>query len=230
MVDRTLPAATIEAALDDMERARDAATSAMQRLRSATLLADPAPGETSAPLDIERGATPLYLRTAGRPPLRLVAHPADRLLRLGVEPALSLLPEAMDSREARVMLIAIAMQESRAIHRVQIGGPARGFWQFERGGGVAGVLRHAASREHAVAACERLGYAPDVGACYTAIADNDVLAGVFARLLLWTLPQALPDTPEEGWRQYLDAWRPGKPHPGAWPQCWDIAQHTVAPG
>ena len=43
MVDRTLPDATIEAALDDMERARDAATSAMQRLRSLTALDDPSP-------------------------------------------------------------------------------------------------------------------------------------------------------------------------------------------
>ena len=41
--------------------------------------------------------------------------------------AFSLLPPNMDSREARVMLLAIGMQESRFKHRKQIGGPAKGF-------------------------------------------------------------------------------------------------------
>jgi hypothetical protein len=41
---------------------------------------------------------------------------------------------------------------------------------------------------------------------------------VFARLLLFTLPAPLPlqSDPDEGWRQYLDAWRPGTPHLATW--------------
>ena len=61
---------------------------------------------------------------------------------------MQLLPAKMDSPQARAMLKAIALQESRFEHRKQIGGPARGFWQFEQGGGVRGVLNHPYSREH----------------------------------------------------------------------------------
>ena len=60
------------------------------------------------------------------------------------------------------MLLAIGLQESRLTHRRQIGGPARGLWQFERGGGVAGVLRHAASRDHALSVCDARRVAPGV--------------------------------------------------------------------
>ena len=49
------------------------------------------------------------------------------------------------------MLVTIAGQESAWTHRRQINGPARGFWQFERGGGVAGVIAHPASRQIAAA-------------------------------------------------------------------------------
>ena len=51
-------------------------------------------------------------------------------------PGLKLLPPKFDTPEARVMMLAIGMQESRFLHRKQIGGPARGFFQFEEGGGV----------------------------------------------------------------------------------------------
>ena len=67
------------------------------------------------------------------------------VLRLAIEPALLLLPARMESAEATVMLLAIGLQESRLEHRRQIKGPARSFWQAEKGGGmVHGVLRHPA--------------------------------------------------------------------------------------
>src|SRR3546814_4167946 len=58
-----------------------------------------------------------------------------------IKPALKLLPKQMDSREARVLLLAIGLQESGFEHRWQVidrrrpnrKGPARGFWQFELG-------------------------------------------------------------------------------------------------
>ena len=144
--------------------------------------------------------------------------------------ALSLLPERMDSPEARVLLLAIGLQESRFKNRTQGGGPARGLWQFEANGGVRGVLEHHASAAHAITVCERLLYPPSVAVVYNAIAHNDVLAACFARLLLWTAPAPLPALGDAGgaWRYYLAQWRPGKPYPGSWEslyrQAWEHIQ------
>lgn len=146
--------------------------------------------------------------------------------------AAALLPAKMDSAPARAMLLAIGLQESRFLHRRQIGGPARGFWQFERGGGVSGVLRHPASRPLLGLALPELFYeSAETGYLHEAIAHHDVLACVFARLLLWTLPGKLPERGEHdgSWEQYLDAWRPGKPHPSSWQDFYDQAWGLVAP-
>ncbi|MGE8617616.1 MAG: hypothetical protein ACN6O0_07325, partial [Achromobacter spanius] len=118
-----------------------------------------------------------------------------------ITPALALLPARMDTAEARVMLLAIALQESRFVHRRQIGGPARGFWQFEKGsrasrGGVWGVFLHAASRDHLPALCKARSVACDPDAIYAALEYDDVLAAGVARLLLWTDPKALPQIGE----------------------------------
>ena len=144
--------------------------------------------------------------------------------------ACSLLPARMDTLAARAMLLAIGLQESRFEHRRQVSGPARGFFQFEAMG-VNEVLQHPASRAHAERALTALCYrAPFlVTSCHQAIEHNDVLACVFARLLLRTLPAPLPDRhqPALAWRQYLDAWRPGKPHRDSWDayyaQAWALA-------
>jgi hypothetical protein len=145
----------------------------------------------------------------------------------------ALLPTAMNTPEAHAMLLAIGLQESDSFRaRRQYGnGPARGFWQFERGGGVTGVLGHPSTSEAAAAVCTALVYKPKVTICYTAIEHNDVLACCFARLLLWTLPERLPmrDQPDRGWAQYLKAWRPGKPHPDEWPQNFATAWAVVQP-
>lgn len=137
--------------------------------------------------------------------------------------ALSLLPERMDSPEARVMLIAIGLQESRFTHRRQVRGPAHGFWQFEQGNsksraGVWGVLAHHATAGHVLDVCAALCYPTDADTIYQALPDNDTLAACFARLLLWTHPRALPalGDAEGAWGYYLDTWRPGKPHRGTW--------------
>lgn len=138
--------------------------------------------------------------------------------------ACSLLPPALDTPNAKAMLWAIGLQESRLDARRQIGGPARGFWQFELGG-VRGVLNHRASQSIIRSVLDRLDYdyAPETS--YTAIEHNDVLAFAYARLLLYTLPQPLPErtNPAEGWRQYADAWRPGKPHRETWDALFERA-------
>ena len=145
-------------------------------------------------------------------------------------PALTLLPSNMDTPAARAMLLAIALQESRIIYRHQVGGPAHSYFQFELGGGVRGVLKHPASKSHAQAVLASLDYDPesDPASVYEAMEHNDILAAGMARLLLWTLPTALPgpDDPEAGWKTYIAAWRPGKPHRSTWnsfyAQAWSL--------
>ena len=83
---------------------------------------------------------------------------------------LRLLPAAMNTRKARVLMYAIALQESRFTHRRQIGGPARGFWQFERGGGVRGVMTHPSSARYARSACEIVGVPFEAAAIHQAMA------------------------------------------------------------
>lgn len=137
---------------------------------------------------------------------------------LYIAPGMAVLPERMDSTPARAMLHAIALQESGFRHRRQIRGPARGWWQFEPIG-VRGVLEHRATRTTAEQACALLGYsAADYKSLCNAIEHNDMLACAFARLLLWRLPNALPAREDEdgAWYQYIDTWRPGKPHRERW--------------
>lgn len=147
--------------------------------------------------------------------------------------AFSLLPAQMDSPQARAMLTAIGLQESRFLHRRQMGnGPARGWWQFEMGG-VEGVLSHHASRPTAEALCVLMGYDPaDERGVHLAIEHNDILAACFARLLLWTDPRLLPtaEKPVDGWAQYLACWRPGKPHASTWNGHFATAWATMPPG
>lgn len=160
--------------------------------------------------------------------------------------AMSLLPPTMNTPAAQAMLIATGLQESQFLERRQGGnGPARGFWQFERDGGTRGVLQHPATRDHALEALRRLRYQKDGRVITSAeilhakLEDNDVLACVFARLLLFTVPARLPQRAEsqEAWKQYLEAWRPGKPRPETWKayffEAWervDLARDTLPGG
>lgn len=128
-----------------------------------------------------------------------------------------LLPGRYDSLDARVMLLAIGAQESEFRYRQQVGGPARGYWQFEQGGGVRGVLTHSATRLQALAVCHMRAVAPVESDVYAALASDDLLACAFARLLLWTDPATLPrDDAGVAWDYYLRTWRPGKPRQDAW--------------
>jgi hypothetical protein len=150
------------------------------------------------------------------------------LLHAAISPALSLLDAKLDSIPARAMLIAIALQESGLKARVQVldagkdwwesrPGPAHSFWQFEAGG-VSAVLGNNRTRQIVDPVLAQMAYPRMVTTVHDAVTHNDVLAAVFARALLYSAPWALPaqNAPEEGWRQYLWAWRPGKPHEGTW--------------
>lgn len=137
--------------------------------------------------------------------------------------ALTLLPSAMDTPEARVMLLAIGQQESRFEHTRQIVngqpiGPAKGYWQFERGGGCKGVVEHDASRYWMSRVCVARGVVFTATAIWNAIETDHVLAAAAARLLLFTDPRRLPglDDPAPAWNLYMRTWRPGKPHRQTW--------------
>ena len=95
-------------------------------------------------------------------------------------------------------------------------------------GGVKGVLNHPATHTPARKLCEARRIKPVMADVHDALAWDDVLAAGMARLLLYSLPDPLPTTAEEGWRQYVEAWRPGKPHPEKWPQSWGEAGAVVA--
>lgn len=151
-----------------------------------------------------------------------------QITQTAIDPALDLLPSRMDTPEARVVLLAIGMQESRFVHRRQIKGPARGFWQFEQGGGVRGVLNHDASAPHANMICSVRGVWPKAESVYQALEKDDVLSAAFARLLLWTDPKPMPTDKEAAWALYERTWRPGKPHRQTWDAFFDAAQQYVA--
>ncbi len=157
----------------------------------------------------------------------------DRILAVrdaAIVPALQLLPAAMNTQRAQVMLYAIGLQESALEHRVQHGGgPARGLWQFERGGGVRGVLMHEASQEYARWVCSMRDVQPTTLSAWRALEHDDVLAAAFARLLLWTDPRALPAVGDEpgAWALYLRCWRPGKPRPEKWTAYYRAAVAAV---
>ena len=118
----------------------------------------------------------------------------------------------MRSAQASVLLLAIQLQEAPNQEQKQIGGPAVGTYQFERGGGIAGVLRHEASQALAVAVCKALGVAATVEGVAIALQNaNDTLDAALARLLLWTDRAALPAVGdvEGAFQTYLRVWRPG---------------------
>ncbi len=131
--------------------------------------------------------------------------------------------DAADDRAA-----GIRARAPRPSHRERQPGPARGWWQFERAGGVAGVMRHPASAALARNLCQACHVpfsAPHIWRC---LEGHDVLAAGFARLLLWTDPTPLPTDHAGGWDYYLNNWRPGKPHPAKWPGYWRQAGEALA--
>ena len=159
--------------------------------------------------------------------------PLDRrrwVLAHAITPALSELPDLPSEAAAVQMLLTIAGVESGCLYRRQFPVPhAMGLWQFERAGGVAGVLTHRATQALARKAVERRGIGPDAGAVWKALEQDDVLAGIFARLLLLTDPPALPVSDVAARACYLRTWRPGKPCSAAkWSQSWEMARTAIA--
>ncbi|MEG0413473.1 MAG: hypothetical protein RR584_11505 [Comamonas sp.] len=162
--------------------------------------------------------------------MNLIDNTARGALVPALERLSTLVRRPLDSGLAKVLLLAIGLQESALIHRRQLGGgPARGLWQFEpgsarKGGGVWGVFTHKASRELVLAWCLECGVLCSPAEIYKAIEHDDVFAAGIARLLMWTDAVALPRNRSAAWGMYAKRlWRPGKPHPEKWPLCWAAA-------
>jgi len=96
-------------------------------------------------------------------------------------------------------------------------------------GGVRGVMTHRSTSSIARDLLMRLSIPVTVEAAHAALEFNDLLAVGFARLNLLWLPGTLPgpDDSAEGWRQYIEAWRPGKPHVGTWSKWYSTAWEAL---
>lgn len=158
-----------------------------------------------------------------------------KLLRTAIIPAaIELAPFGVtDSLQSRRLLLAIALQESRIEHRRQVSsdgtesGPAASFWQFEKGGGCKGVLEHRTAAPAMRQVCASFNVEANALALWEAMRYQDIVAACAARLLVSTLPAALPETAMDGWAQYISAWRPGKPKPDTWSANWATADAAV---
>lgn len=129
-----------------------------------------------------------------------------------------------------IQLIATCLQESGLTERRQRNnGPARGLAQFEKGGGVHGVMTHKASKGLAKILTASRNVSWDEKAVWSALEFDDVLAIGVARLLYWTDAKALPlrGDIEGAWELYLRVWRPGKPHRERWTGNYNTAVTTV---
>jgi hypothetical protein len=156
----------------------------------------------------------------------------EHTARFTLPAAFALLPAPMQSPAAAALLLAIGLQESRFQERQQLGGSALGFWQFEVNG-VRGVLDH--ERTHVAIASAlhamRYDHTLSAGELHPILEHNDVIAACFARCLLWTSPQPLPDVRHalNGWDLYRQTWRPGRPRRSTWNNHYLIGWQTVQP-
>ena len=162
-----------------------------------------------------------------------------QLLHSDVRPALLRMFPQFQGRTPECMLLTIAGQETNLAYVYQMdsqGKPiqtlARGLWQFELVG-VEGCLNHPANGWLAPF-LEQNGFAgltPEM--IHWALPASTSLATWLARANLWWYaedliePIADYDHAEAAWQQYLDIWRPGKPHRETWDAHWLAAVEAV---
>lgn len=150
-----------------------------------------------------------------------------------------LFPAAWNSIEARLLIGAIDMQETKFTTRRQIirwasdgkpvFGPAVSFGQFEQGGGIKGVMTHPASSYYAKELCRLRGIGIGARDVWVAMQTDDVLGYGFARLLLRTDPKPLPRIGDvaAAYACYNELWRPGVKRPNDWPDSYAAAVKGV---
>ncbi|MDR3012719.1 MAG: M15 family metallopeptidase [Chitinispirillales bacterium] len=157
-----------------------------------------------------------------------------------IDPALAELAEGgvRVTDAARGMLYAAGLQESNLTARFQAmpassavrKGEGRGLWQM-RVDDVNRVLVGGSTRARAETAAN--GYAGSVNphAVWATLEYDDILAAIFARLMLWPDPAALPEPTganERGaWDYYVRCWRPAPPRQQDWTANWRAAVEAV---
>lgn len=167
----------------------------------------------------------------------------EHLLRFTFPAAYSLLPPALESRAATVLVLAIAIQRTGLSDRRQRGGgPARSFWLFDRGetlrigatGGLAAVLAHPSSGPMLLKVLAALQYpvAPIqevLRVLMLATEHNDVLAAACALAALQTLtvPLAVAGDAAGAYRNYAEVWQPGRMLSTDWEANYDAALTAV---
>lgn len=161
-----------------------------------------------------------------------------QVIESAVKPAYAILGSKYNTVEATLMSLAIGGQESKFQSRRQIitkngklvpEGPAVSFWQFEKGGGIRGVMRHKASEALARRLCAVRGVEFTANAVFAAMQHDDVLGAGMTRLLLLTDPHKLPKigNVDEAWACYTRIWRPGKPHIATWAKAYQNAREAL---
>jgi hypothetical protein len=175
--------------------------------------------------------------------LHEIINPALKELELhGIKP----------SDKARKMLLTIAQKEAGPELEARYqhgGGPARGLWQFERIA-VLDVMTRPNTTAQAMFALgdRRLPYTYNaktsmnhqtIITVHEALAQDDRLAAIFARLNLWNHKAPLPELHdgEGAFQQYLAVWRPGAWANGtregrrkiedAWHVAWDRSERAM---
>lgn len=144
-------------------------------------------------------------------------------------PSCGLAPLSMNTQQSRLMLMAAAGQESGWTNRMQIGGPARGLWQFDMTA-VLDLQAHPVCGPLVLAACAMWDVPSDPATIYEAIAWHDPLACHMARLLLWADPAPLPAVGDAAgaYACYTRVWRPGVERPAAWALVYAQATSATA--
>lgn len=140
-----------------------------------------------------------------------------------------LIADRFVSPEAKVLLLAIGLQESGFVDRVQKdNGPAHSFWQ-EEPNGIKAVMYNSVNKPYLLRACNSMGIAFDWYDIYEEVINNDELACIVARLILYADPAKLPTVGDSdgAWEYYIANWRPGKPRPQDWPDNYKAAMEYI---
>lgn len=134
----------------------------------------------------------------------------DHILAHVLPAAYAVLPEAMWTRQAARLILAVGLQSTDfRERRIAARTLRRGFWLLEPAH-VSGILKFTKGRGPLVAAAHLLGYPISMmerGELAAALEHNDTLGFVVARCLLPPHLEAL-DGAEAAWRTYTLLWLP----------------------
>lgn len=143
-------------------------------------------------------------------------------LKSDIEAGLALLPDTLRSIDAKVQVYATSIQENptrvprqliKKDGNLQPVGPAAGDYQFEKTGGIRGLVNFKSPRLQQMLdhVCAERMWGKNEDTLFGAVQVDPILAAALARLLYFTDAGALPKAGAEqyAWDVYLRTWRPG---------------------